>query len=77
MRTTLDIADDVLQAAKEIARREGDTAGQVISKLARQGLSRTKQEHSSRSRHGVPVVPSRGEVVTLEHIRKIMDEEGI
>jgi hypothetical protein len=31
MRTTLDIADDVLQAAKERARRENKTAGQVIS----------------------------------------------
>ena len=35
MRTTLDIADDVLQAAKERARREKKTAGEVISELAR------------------------------------------
>jgi hypothetical protein len=38
MRTTLDIADDVLQAAKELARRKGTTAGRVISDLARQAL---------------------------------------
>jgi hypothetical protein len=38
MRTTLDIEDDVLQAAKELARREGRTAGQVISELARRSL---------------------------------------
>lgn len=38
MRTTLDIEADVLQAAKEIAAREGQTAGQVLSELARRGL---------------------------------------
>jgi hypothetical protein len=39
MRTTLDIADDVLQAAKELARRQKKTAGQVLSELARKALS--------------------------------------
>jgi len=39
MRTTLDIEDDVLQAAKELAQREGGTAGRVISTLARRGLA--------------------------------------
>ena len=39
MRTTLDIDDDVLQAAKEIALTQGSTAGKVFSELARKGLS--------------------------------------
>jgi len=39
MRTTLDIEDDVLQAAKELSRRDGGTAGQIISTLARRGLA--------------------------------------
>ena len=39
MRTTLDIAEDVLVAAKEIARRERSTAGEVISNLARVALT--------------------------------------
>ena len=34
MRTTLDIEEDVLFAAKDLARREKKTAGQVISELA-------------------------------------------
>jgi hypothetical protein len=38
MRTTLSIADDVLFAAKSLARREGRTLGEVISDLARQAL---------------------------------------
>jgi hypothetical protein len=40
MRTTLDIDDDILQAAKELARAEKKTAGQVLSELARKGLTR-------------------------------------
>ena len=31
MRTTLDIEDDVLQAAKELAKHEGGTTGQMLS----------------------------------------------
>jgi hypothetical protein len=40
MRTTLDIDDDVLQAAKELARRERKTAGRVLSELARRGMAK-------------------------------------
>jgi hypothetical protein len=39
MRTTLDIDDDILQAVKELARVERKTAGQVLSELARKGLT--------------------------------------
>jgi len=75
----LDIEDDVLQAAKELARREGGTAGQVISTLARRGLSLpvTGRKNRSGVRRGVPVLPSRGEVVTLEHTQALRDKEGV
>ncbi len=39
MRTTLDIDNDVLQAAKSIARRSQRSAGAVISELARRALT--------------------------------------
>jgi hypothetical protein len=78
MRTTLDIADDVLQAAKEIAARERSSAGAVISKLARTGLNTSAKGAGGKLKNGVPVFPARpGEIVTLEHVKKIMDEEGI
>ncbi len=78
MRTTLDIEDDVLQAAKELARQEHSTTGRVLSTLARRGLtSPNGKRSSSRLRNGVPVIPSRGEIITLEQIQRIMDEEGI
>ena len=38
MRTTLDIAEDVLLAVKERARRERRSAGEILSECAREGL---------------------------------------
>jgi hypothetical protein len=38
MRTTLDIDDDVLIAAKELSAMRKTSVGQVISDLARQAL---------------------------------------
>lgn len=39
MRTTIDIDDDVLAAARDLARAEGKTMGQIISELARRALT--------------------------------------
>ena len=39
LRTTLDIEDDVLAAAKELARRQGTSAGQVVSRLLRAAMA--------------------------------------
>ena len=71
MRTPLDIEDDVLQAAKELAERDCSTAGRVISALARRGLM------APADTGGVRLLPSRGEVVTVDHVRELMDQEGI
>ena len=76
MRTTLDIEDDVLQAAKELAKQEGKTAGQVISSLARKALSSPPTKKVT-MRNGVPVLPARGEIITMEKIQAIMEQEGI
>jgi hypothetical protein len=81
MRTTLDIEDDVLQAAKELATREKSTAGAVISRLARKGLLSPGPQiplSVPEIRNGVPVFPARpDEVVTLDHVERLMDEEGL
>lgn len=74
----MDIEDDVLQAAKEIAARERSTAGAVVSRLARQGLRPSQAKKKTILKNGISVFPSRsGEVVTLEHVQKLMDEEGV
>ncbi|MGH9412078.1 MAG: CopG family transcriptional regulator, partial [Vicinamibacterales bacterium] len=44
MRTTLDIDDDILQAAKELAAMQRSTTGKVISQLARRGLAPPKEK---------------------------------
>ena len=56
MRTTLDIDDDVLQAAKELAAVRRMTAGQMLSELARQALAPSR---AGKVRNGVPVLPRR------------------
>lgn len=56
VRATLDIDDDVLQAAKEIAASRATTAGKVLSELARKALERRS---TSRFRNGVPVLTRR------------------
>jgi hypothetical protein len=38
MRTTLDLDDDVMSAARALARAEGSSMGTVISRLVRRGL---------------------------------------
>jgi hypothetical protein len=39
MRTTLELDDDLLTSAKDLARQQGVTLGQVISDLARKSLA--------------------------------------
>jgi len=56
VRTTLDLDDDILQAAKELASVRGTTAGKVVSELARRALTPTRP---ARVRNGVPVLPRR------------------
>ena len=56
MRTTLDLDDDILQAAKEIAATRGSTAGKIVSELARKGLTPSR---AGRVRNGVPLLPRR------------------
>jgi hypothetical protein len=79
MRTTLDIADDVLQAAKERARRERKTVGEMISELARRALT-TPQEPLSVKRSkavcGLKPFARRGGIVTNELIDKVRDDDA-
>lgn len=83
MRTTLDIDDDVLIAAKELAAKERTTAGKILSEFFRRALHiPANAKHGGTQmgyvmKNGIPVFPSRGEVVTTEKVRRIMEEEGM
>ena len=79
MRTTLDIDSDVLQAAKERARREHRTIGQVLSALARRGLTapdETLRVTESKAVYGFNPVPRRGGLVTNELIDKLREDDA-
>lgn len=79
MRTTIDIADDVLLAAKELGKKSNKTAGQVISELARQGLQRSSQLPTDIAEEfmGFRPLPKRGTIVTSELINQLREEEGV
>jgi hypothetical protein len=79
MRTTLDIDDDVLEIAKQRAKAEKKTAGEVISELARQALGQPRERldfTKVRIVDGIPVLPSRGGVVTKELVDKLIEQSG-
>lgn len=73
MRTTLAIDDDVLTAAKAIARQQQKTIGEVVSDLARRALHRPQ---TATTRNGVPLLPRRDDqaVVTLDIVNSLRDE---
>ncbi len=76
MRTTLDIDDDVLAAAKELATMQKTTAGQVISELARQALTEPRRKSLKlKRRHGFWVLPKRGGVVTSDLVERLAEDE--
>ena len=77
MRTTLDIDDDVLQAAKDVARREKKTAGKVLSELARKALGAAPVVgKATKPLHGFRPFAKRGGIVTNELIDKLRDDDA-
>ena len=75
MRTTLDIDDDVLNAAKELAALRKTTAGRILSELARKALGR-KDDDGITMRNGVPLLPPRdgSRPVSSEDVERLLDE---
>ena len=58
MKTTLEIADDVLAAAEEMSRRENKSTGEVISDLARRSLSRERRVSNEEYAKAIAELPS-------------------
>jgi hypothetical protein len=79
MRTTLDIDDDVLRAARDLARREKKTAGKVISDLVRRALGAPPPGSAAKepkALHGFRPFPRRGGIVTNEVIDKLREDDA-
>ena len=89
MRTTLDIADDVLLAAKDVAKREKCSLGQVVTQLARQALlagtrapgharvARDRDYERKLADLGITPLPRRGSIVSDELVKRLREEQGI
>lgn len=83
MRTTIDIDDDLLAATKELARKEGSTAGQVVSRLLRHSLTgRAAASRPQRTRRTAvagfePFAAKPGVVTTNAQVDALRDAEGV
>ena len=73
MRTTVAIDDDVLIAAKAIARQCNKTLGEVLSDLARTAL---RPPANGAERNGILLLPIRNPdaIVTLDVVNDLRDE---
>lgn len=73
MRTTLEIDDDVVAAARELAAQERRSLGAVISDLARRGLTPGRVDTSGR----FPVImsPAGAPPITPAMVRRALDED--
>lgn len=77
VRTTLDIADDVLLAVKERARRAHRSVGEVLSEAARAGLNCSAEATSvqeNTSFYGFHPLPRRGGLVSNELIDQLRED---
>ena len=83
MRTTLDIDDDVLAAANELAGRERTTIGKFIPDVMREALqARPHPAPADRPQgvahaHGFHPIPAGGAVVTDDLVNEPREEAGV
>ena len=82
MRTTLDIKDDVLAAAKEMASRQRLSVGQLISRLLREAMSGTQRAgqadgDGARAVAGFQPFAAQGVLITNAQIDALRDAEGV
>jgi hypothetical protein len=76
MRTTLNVDDDVYEAARALAESERQPIGRILSRLARRGLAPARVP-GRRRRRGFPVValPDDSPPVTPDTVRRALEEE--
>lgn len=80
MRTTLNLDDDALIAAQTLARRQKLSLGAAVSELVRRGASAPTQASrvpAARLRGRFALLPQRDEIITAEHVRSLMEREGL
>jgi len=76
MRTTLDIDDDVLAAARERARRDGMTLGATLSALARRALTAAEPGGTGAGVLGFQPFSARGELLTNARVDALRGDDA-
>lgn len=73
MRTTVNLPDDVYEAARSVARDKDISLGEAIADLVRQGV---RQGVVMEMKNGIPtvVLPRDSPIMTLEHTLAIEDD---
>jgi predicted DNA-binding ribbon-helix-helix protein len=79
MRTTIAIDDDVFQHARRLAQERRVSIGAAVSTLLREGIRAQQHPQKSAKNCKTPygLLPARDEIITSEHVRRLMDQEGI
>lgn len=79
MRTTLSLAEDALLVARRLAEREKLSLGDAVSELVRSGARARIAEPARKEklRGRFALLPARDEAITVEHVRELMEREGI
>ncbi len=80
MRTTIDIDDDLLIRYREKARKKGVSIGRLISQRLRALENGSANGSETRKgdfiiENGFTVLAPRGEVITHEHVMKLIEED--
>lgn len=74
VRTTLNLDDDVAEAARSLARAEGRSLGEVVSALARRGLAPDTGRLGEEGGFPAFAVPSAASPITDEMVRIALEE---
>ena len=76
MRTTVDLDEDVLRVAKDVARQRDQSLGRVLSDLVRRAL--TPPRENVKVRNGVPILPRKpgAKPVTSEIVKDLLESEN-
>lgn len=79
MRTTLSIDDDVFAHVRAHAQRDRVSIGEAVSRLVRLGIQAKQATPLAMAQPGsrFALLPARAETITTEHVRRLMDQEGI
>ena len=79
MRTTLALDNDVFSFARAHAQRERVSMGEAMSRLPRQGIQAASaaQAATSAPRRRFALLPARAEIITPDHVRKLLDQERL